>query len=113
MSSFQIVGPIGIHRHHLAAICEESHGHTHNYDHTTIVLAGRICITRENLIDGVWVASLPEEYDRGEAAYVPANEKHTIKALEPNAEWLCVFSHRDFDGLRTQRYTHGNVAAYH
>lgn len=112
MSGLEIVGPVGIRRHHLAAICEESHGHTHNYDHTTIVLSGRIRLTREKLIDGVWIAALPEEYDRGEAFEVPANYRHTIKALEPNSEWMCVFSHRDFGGLVTQRYTHGNVAAY-
>lgn len=106
-----ITGPIFHRQFVLENKCQENAGHTHNYDHATIVIRGRIRVSREHLVDGDWVAGETDEHAAGEVVDIPANVKHTLKALEPNTVYLCVFSHRDFDGLVTQRYV-GNQQAY-
>lgn len=103
-----ITGPVGYRRYVLEKECEESIGHKHNYDHTTQVLRGRIRVTATD--DDGKVLGV-QEYGWGEKVLIPASLHHTIKALEPNTVYECLFSHRDFDGLITQRYV-GNDTAY-
>lgn len=102
MPSLTLVGPLAIRPFTLEQICTSHQGHQHNYDHTTIVLQGRL---RACLPDG------DQEYAAGDYFAVPAKTWHILKALEPNTKYLCVFSHRDFDGLVTQEYV-GNDEAY-
>ena len=106
-----IIGPIGVRRHVLEHVCEESQGHEHNYDHTTIVIRGRVKVTYSYPKDGEIVQGESREFEAGECIEIKANVHHTIKALEDNTVYLCVFSHRDFDGLVTQKYA-GNASAY-
>lgn len=100
-------GPIGHRRFTLDKKCQTNLNHKHNYDHTTIVINGRIEITVEKE-DG---SKSKKEFTAGELFEVPAQQLHTIKALEDNSVYLCVFSHRDFNGLVTQKYI-GNNGAY-
>lgn len=100
--SLNIVGPIGVRQFVLEEKCQESEGHEHNYDHTTFVHRGRLRVTMGERVN---------EYAAGEFVVIPAGMRHTLKALEPNTVYYCIFSHRDFDGLVTQRYI-GNVRAY-
>lgn len=107
-----LVGPLGIRRELLEKTCQEAVGHEHNYDHTTIVIRGRLQITFHQLqATGEWVAVSVREYEQGSAIPILATVRHTIKALEDNTQYMCVFSHRDFDGLVTQNYV-GNSTAY-
>ncbi len=103
MMKLEHVGPLGIRPFEFASVCESHVGHQHNYDHTTIVICGRVRV--------FYLDQDPQEYGPGEYFAVPAKVFHTLKALEPNTKYLCVFSHRDFDGLVTQEYV-GNPDAY-
>lgn len=110
--SLALVGPVGIRRELLEKTCQEAVGHTHNYDHTTIVIRGRLQITYHQLqTDGTWAVSKVEEASQGSAVFIAATVRHTLKALDDNTQYMCVFSHRDFDGLVTQIYV-GNAKAY-
>ena len=110
--SLSLIGPLGIRRELLEKICNEAVGHTHNYDHTTIVIRGRLLITyRQMQTDGTLIVTKTEEAAQGAAVFIAAELHHTLKALDDNTQYMCVFSHRDFDGLVTQSYV-GNVKAY-
>lgn len=110
--SLTLIGPVGIRRHLLERKCHENVGETHNYGHTTIIIRGRVMITyRQRQTDGTLIVTKTEEAAQGEAIFIAAELHHTLKALDDNTQYMCVFSHRDFDGLVTQSYT-GNIHAY-
>jgi len=111
MSDLAITGPIGIRKHILEKVCNVSEGHEHNYDHTTIVVRGSVKVTYKYQKDGEMVEGETKEFLQGETIFIKADVWHTIKALEDNTIYMCVFSHRDFDGLVTQKYI-GNQGAY-
>ena len=106
-----ITGPIGYRKHFLEKTCQENQGHEHNYDHATIVISGKIKILYNYIKDGKLINGESKEFSIGEVIHIKANVKHTIKALEDNTMYMCIFSHRDFDGLVTQTYI-GNASAY-
>lgn len=105
--STAITGPIAYRQFLLPKACEANQGHRHNYDHATFVHRGRVLITITD-DDGKEVSS--REYGAGEFAEIKATLHHKIKALDDNTVYYCIFSHRDFDGLVTQRYV-GNAWA--
>jgi quercetin dioxygenase-like cupin family protein len=111
MSDLAIIGPLGVRRFHLEKVCETNEGHKHNYDHVTLVIRGRIKVQYRYEKDGQVVEGETKEFGPGEHLVVKAEVFHTIKALEPDTVYNCVFSHRDFDGLVTQTYV-GNDRAY-
>lgn len=111
MSDVAIIGPVGIRQMHLEKTCEAHVGHEHNYDHTTIVIRGRIKVLYRYVRDGEEIEGESDEFGPGETIHIRAKVRHTIKALEDGSLWYCVFSHRDFGGLVTQEYI-GNQAAY-
>jgi quercetin dioxygenase-like cupin family protein len=104
-------GPIGYRQFTLEKVCQEMQGHKHNYDHTTFIFRGSVRVTASEMKDDKLVPTIEKEYHAGEFVSIPAELYHTIKALEPNTVWFCIYSHRDFDGLVTQRYI-GNATAY-
>ncbi len=106
-----IVGPVGVRRFEALHICEAFEGHEHNYAHATIVISGRIRVSREVVRDGQVVDAGTTEHGPGDVIAIPAKMRHTIKALAPHTRYLCVFSHRDLHGLVTEAYE-GHLAAY-
>ena len=110
MDALEIVGPIAVRRGTLEAICDESAGHEHNYDHVTLVLHGRIRVKYAWDEAGRTIEGQSKEFAAGETVHIKAKVRHTIKALDPNTRYVCIFSHRDFDGLVTQSYV-GHVLA--
>lgn len=102
------VGPVHPRRFHLAKTCHSSETHQHNYDHSTIVLRGRLLLITSDP-DGTEVSR--QEYGWGEWFDMKAYQHHTLKALEDGTVYDCVFSHRDFDGQVSQRFV-GNSEAY-
>lgn len=104
-------GPIGYRQFVLEKKCNESEGHLHNYDHTTFVHRGKLKVITKEMKNGVLTIISEKEYEAGEFFLVPAQLYHTIKALEDNTVYYCIFSHRDWDGLITQKYI-GNNSAY-
>ena len=112
MADLAIVGPIGVRRFTLEKVCESHEGHSHNYDHTTIVIRGRVKVAYRYERDGQLIDGETREYAAGEYFVCLAKVHHTIKALEDDTAYVCIFSHRDFDGIVVQAYV-GNAAAYH
>lgn len=104
-----IEGPVARRKFVLEHKCQESVGHTHNYDHSTVVVCGGIRVTIRDSADGP-VVSEQEYYPGSDLVFIANNKYHTIKALEDNTVYFCLFSHRDFNGLVTQKYM-GNAGA--
>lgn len=109
MTDIAVAGPIAIRRFVLEHECQELQGHKHNYDHTTLVLRGSIRVSYSYQHEGKEVSG-SHDYSIGESFVVKAEVEHTIKSLEPNSMYACIFSHRDFDGNVVQNYI-GNEAA--
>lgn len=114
MSDLAIVGPVGIRRMHLEHACEANIGHEHNYDHTTIVIRGRVRVLYRYVRDGQEVEGETAEFGPGETIFIRAKVRHTIKALTDDVVYMCVFSHRDFGGVVVESYeaSMGNQRAY-
>lgn len=106
-----IVGPLGIRRFELDKKCETNEGHKHNYDHTTIVIRGGIKVIYSYEKDGKLIEGESAEFRQGQAIAIKKDVLHTIKALEDNTQYVCVFSHRDFDGQIIENYN-GHSQAY-
>lgn len=80
---------------------ERADGHSHNFDHTTIIMAGAIHVK----------AKLPNgdvkqrEFTSGQHFLVRADVHHEVTALAANTCYWCVFSHRDPQGEIVQQFT--------
>jgi hypothetical protein len=97
-----VVGPIAIRSVTLAHACDTCVSHEHAYDHTTIVITGRVRASYADVMDGPGVDL--GEFGPGELFPTLARRHHTIKALEPNTIYYCIFSHRDLNGLVVEKY---------
>lgn len=77
------------------------HGHTHNFDHTTIFFKGafRVKATRP---DG---SVIERDFAAPAHCLILADVKHEITALEPDSEFWCVYSHRTPQGDIVQQFT--------
>lgn len=82
-------------------------GHTHNFDHTTIVFKGAILIRAETP-DG---RRIEREFRAPAHALILAHVRHEITALEDGTVYWCVYSHRTPQGDVTEHYT-GWTEAY-
>ena len=76
-------------------------GHTHHFDHTTIVFTGKVRVTAESpdgtIRHGVFEA--PDHF------LVRADTTHRIEVLADGTEFWCVYAHRDPQGRVVQRVT--------
>ena len=76
-------------------------GHTHNFDHTTIVFTGSVKVTA-TLPDG----SVQEgEFIAPAHFLVRADVMHRIVATAPGTQFWCVYSHHTPQGDVVQEYT--------
>ena len=73
-------------------------GHTHNYDHVTIVIRGKVNILGLDA-DGSEVVN--EVLEAPQIINVPKDLKHRVIALTDDSEVWCVFPHRDKDSNLT------------
>lgn len=97
-----VSGNVFIRPMHLRAVGEKIIGHTHNFDHTSIVFKGVVRI-KAVLPDGRLVE---REFGEGRAtrhALIKAGVSHEIEALTEDAEVWCVYSHRIPQGLEANR----------
>lgn len=76
------------------------HGHTHHFDHTTIVFSGRVLVVA-TLQNG---QRIEREFTAPDHFLVRAEVTHEIRFLEDGEFW-CVYAHRDPQGRITQTYT--------
>lgn len=81
-------------------------GHTHNFDHVTLILTGAVRIKyRRQTADGKIELQGEREFRAPNKLYdasaepafalIRANVMHEIIALEDNTHCWCVFAHRD------------------
>jgi len=101
----QIIGPIGIRTMFFEKAGDVCQGHTHNFDHVTMVLTGGVRVRYSKEIDGKLVVQGERDFyapkqvaGEGVHAFVLIlkNIHHEITALEPYTHCWCVFAHRDF-----------------
>jgi len=82
-------------------------GHTHNFDHTTIVFSGAVRIEATlpdgTKIDRVFKSPRPD-WAGVSHALIKAEVTHKITALEGNTIAWCVYAHRDAQGEVWQEY---------
>lgn len=83
------------------------HGHTHNFDHTTIFFKGSFFV-RAKLVDG---SVVERTFTAPAHCLIKADVEHEITALEDNSEFWCVYSHRTPQGDIVQQFT-GWVDSY-
>lgn len=110
MGPLEVIGPLSIRRFSFAKICQVHRGHSHNYDHVTIVTQGRIKV-KYQIPDGAEGES--REFGPGDTVLIKAQVYHTVKALEPNTRYLCVFTHRNQEGLGVEAYEGDPLEATH
>lgn len=76
-------------------------GHTHNFDHTTIVFKGAVHV-RKVSPDGT---VMEKDFRAPDFLLIRAEDRHEITALEDGTEFWCVYSHRNAQGEVTQTAT--------
>lgn len=101
MSSFTC-GPLQYRITHLEKAGMECPGHTHNFDHVTQVVKGRVNV-KVCYDDG----RPPVDIDMTAPHFfnVEARAYHTITALEDGSEFWCVYPHRTCNGDISEHYT--------
>ena len=94
-------GNIYIRRVRLAKAGDVLHGHTHNFDHTTIVFTGAVHV------HATCEAGCNKKQDFAAPSHflVRKDWRHEITALVDGTEFWCVYSHRDPQGNVVQEYT--------
>lgn len=82
-------------------------GHTHNFDHTTIVFKGAVHV-KATLPNGTVIE---QDFHAPAHFLVKADVKHEIRALVDDSEFWCVYSHRTPQGDVVEENT-GWMSAY-
>jgi quercetin dioxygenase-like cupin family protein len=98
--------------------CEPLQLHKHRYDHTLLVFKGRLRVKwqfdKEGKPNaGVWPAD-GASAGPGATVLIKAGVEHEIIPETDDWGFVCIFSHRDFDGVVVESYGAclGNPAAY-
>lgn len=100
-------GNIFIRPNNLPVAGNATQGHTHNFDHTTIVFKGSVHV-RAVKPDGTVIE---RDFVAPSHFLVLADVEHEITALEDNTVYWCVYSHRTAQGDVVQEYD-GFTQAY-
>jgi quercetin dioxygenase-like cupin family protein len=105
------LGPVAYRLFTLARTCDENVGHTHHFDHITVVQAGGVILFKKK--PGKTAEKESGPYKPGDFFLVLAGEEHRLKATQPNTRYACLFTHRDFDDAVVQEYgPNCNLNAY-
>ena len=89
-----ISGNVFIRPNYLSKVGDRVGGHTHNFDHTTIVFQGAVHV-RATRPDGVVIE---RDFAAPSHFLVRADVTHEITATAPHTVFWCVYSHRDPQG---------------
>lgn len=81
-----------VHLHNKGDIVQ---GHTHNFDHNTIIFKGAVTVKRGNTV---------EDFVAPAHLFIDKNIEHEFTALEDGVELWCVYSHRDPQGEVVQEH---------
>ena len=72
-------------------------GHTHHFDHVTLLVNGRVQVEVEG--------HPPKIFTAPKFIVIKKEQKHKFTALEDNTIYYCVFALRDIDGNVTDIYS--------
>lgn len=102
-----VSGNIMIRPNTLAKAGDVTQGHTHNFDHTTIVFRGGIHV-KATLPSG---AVIERDFMAPSHCLIKSAVAHELTALSDDTEYWCVYSHRNPQGDVVQDYD-GWLSAY-
>jgi hypothetical protein len=88
-------------RSHVMGKGDQIDGHTHHFDHTSIVFTGSVHV-RSVHPDGRVVE---KDFTAPAHFLVKAGVDHAITAIAEDTNFWCVYSHRDPQGRITQEFT--------
>ena len=82
-------------------------GHTHNFDHNTVVFKGSINIKQngEKIGQDFYAPGHPNIGKHSSHAFIDKNIEHGFTALEDDVIVWCMYSHRDAQGEVVQEFT--------
>lgn len=105
-----VLGNIFVRPNFLHKAGDKVDGHTHNFDHVTYVVRGRLKIerTKPNGDKRIIEISATDNYPFG---LIVAEDSHELTALVDDTVFHCVYAHRDPQGNVVQSYT-GWLDAY-
>jgi hypothetical protein len=72
-------------------------GHTHHFDHITLLISGKVQVEVEG--------HTPKIFTAPKFIVIKKEHKHRFTALEDNTVYYCVFALRDIDGSVTDIYS--------
>ena len=75
---------------HFANVGDVEQGHTHAFDHLTLLAAGALKVT----VDGV-----STDFVAPHMIYIRADKHHELVAMEPNTVAYCIHALRDGNGV--------------
>lgn len=81
----------------LKAKGDQIHGHTHNFDHTTIILQGAVRIDTNDGRSQVFTSPAH--------CLIKKDVRHEITALVDGVEFWCIYAHRTPQGEIVQEFT--------
>jgi hypothetical protein len=89
-------GNIWVRQNHLPIAGTVAPGHTHEFDHVSLLCKGKVRVT----IPGFE----PKEFTAPTFIVIKKEYEHQFEALEDDTVWYCVFALRDIDGNVTDMY---------
>lgn len=93
-------GNIWVRQNYIPKAGVSSIGHTHHFDHVSLLVQGRVLVE----VDGCE----PKEFTAPTFIIIKKEYKHKFTALEDGALWFCVFALRDENGDVTDVYSGDN-----
>jgi len=89
-TDLKIVDNVFVKMHHFVRVGDIYQGHSHTFDHITLLAAGAVKMVHDNG---------EQEYKAPHLIVTPKGVKHQFTALEPNTVFCCVHAIRDGDGV--------------
>lgn len=98
-------GNIWVRSHQLIKEGDAHDGHTHHFDHVTMLVSGKVRVDVEDIIKN---EKRSKEFEGPTFIIIRKEHKHKITALTDNVIYYCVFALRNIDGDVTDIYSKDN-----
>lgn len=100
MTELGYFGNIWVRQNYLPKAGDSFPGHTHHFDHVSLLASGKVRVTVEGYE--------PKEFTAPTFIVIKKEHKHDFVALEDGTLWYCVFALRDANGETTDIYSGDN-----
>lgn len=80
---------VWIRQKHFPVVGKELNGHTHKYDHVSLLAKGKVKVR---------IGDIEKEFTAPTFIVIRKDDVHNVTALEPDTLWYCIFADRDIDG---------------